>query len=140
MLVTLQELNTVVDQYKLDAMTDNTPEISLACLRAAEAKVLSYLATRYDIAAIQALPSDALSLADLKEIIKDIALYYIMRRHNVDMAFDRVVAMYREHTAYLSDIARAHISLPSLPPLKGQDGKPTATLAMGSRPKKDFEY
>lgn len=140
MLVKPSELNTVVDQYKLDAMTDKIPEIALTCLRAAEAKVLSYLATRYDIAAIQALPSDAPSLADIKEIIKDIALYYIMRNHNVDISYDHVVAMYREHTAYLSDIARAHISLPSLPPLKGQDGETTATLAMGSRPKKDFEY
>lgn len=140
MLVKPSELNTVVDQYKLDAMTDKIPEIALTCLRAAEAKVLSYLATRYDIAAIQSLPSDASSLADIKEIIKDIALYYIMRNHNVDISYDHVVAMYREHTAYLSDIARAHISLPSLPPLRGQDGKPTATLAMGSRPKKDFEY
>lgn len=127
---------TVVDDYKLQEMTDNTQEITLTCLRAAEARVLSYLSAKYDVVALQALPSDAPQLAD----IKDIALYYIMRRHNVDIAFERVVEAYKLHQEYLRGIATGSLGIVGLPPRKTEDGRIVSHLTMGSRPKVNFEY
>lgn len=140
MLVQQQEMLTVVDSYKLEEMTDNTPEITLTCLRASEARVLSYLSAKYDVSAIQALPPDTPALADIKEMIKDIALYYVMRRHNVDIAFERVVEAYKLHQEYLKGIATGTLGIVGLPPRKTEDGRIVSHLTMGSRPKVDFEY
>lgn len=140
MLVTIDEMNSVVDAYKLDAMTDNTPEITATCLRAAEARVLSYLGGRYDLDAIHKLSTDSYLLADLKEMIKDIALYLIMRRHNVDIAYSRVVDTYRLHSEYLSRVASGEIALPGIPLKTDKQGNITTHLLMGSRPKRDFEF
>ena len=46
MLITPTEMNSVVDAYKLDQMTDNTPAITATCLRAAEARVMSFQVSR----------------------------------------------------------------------------------------------
>ena len=140
MLVTIDEMNSVVDAYKLDAMTDNTPEITATCLRAAEARVLSYLGGRYDLDAIHKLSTDSYLLADLKEMIKDIALYLIMRRHNVDIAYSRVVDTYKLHSEYLSRVASGEIALPGIPLKTDKQGNITTHLLMGSRPKRDFEF
>lgn len=140
MLVTIDEMNSVVDAYKLDAMTDNTPEITATCLRAAEARVLSYLGGRYDLDALHKLSTDSYLLADLKEMIKDIALYLIMRRHNVDIAYSRVVDTYKLHSEYLSRVASGEIALPGIPLKTDKQGNITTHLLMGSRPKRDFEF
>ena len=140
MLVTIDEMNSVVDAYKLDAMTDNTSEITATCLRAAEARVLSYLGGRYDLDALHKLSTDSYLLADLKEMIKDIALYLIMRRHNVDIAYSRVVDTYKLHSEYLSRVASGEIALPGIPLKKDKQGNITTHLLMGSRPKRDFEF
>lgn len=140
MLVTIEEMNSVVDAYKLDAMTDNTPEITATCLRAAEARVLSYLGGRYDLDAIHKLSTDSYLLADIREMIKDIALYLIMRRHNVDIAYSRVVDTYKLHSEYLSRVASGEIALPGIPLKTDKQGNITTHLLMGSRPKRDFEF
>ena len=139
-LVTPQEMDSVVDSYKLDAITDNTPAITATCLRAAEARVLSYLGGRYDLEAIGRMDTDSPLLADLKEIVKDIALYLIMRRHNVDIAYSRVVDTYKLHSEYLSRVASGEIALPGIPLKKDKQGNITTHLLMGSRPKRDFEF
>lgn len=140
MLITPTEMNSVVDAYKLDQMTDNTPAITATCLRAAEARVMSFLASRYDIEAISHMPTDSPLLADLKEMTKDIALYLIMRRHNVDIAYSRVVDTYKLHTEYLAQVARGEIRLPGLPLKTNDQGDVTTHLLMGSRPKRDFNF
>lgn len=140
MLVDLAEMNSVVDAYKLDAMTDNTPEITATCLRAAEARVMSYLASRYDLNALAKMPRNSPYLADLKEIIKDIALYLIMRRHNIDIAYSRVVEAYKLHADYLSRVSSGEIALPSLPLKTNHEGEVATHLLMGSRPKQDFRF
>lgn len=140
MLVTIDEMNSVVDAYKLDAMTDNTPEITATCLRAAEARVLSYLGGRYDLDALHKLSTDSYLLADIREMIKDIALYLIMRRHNVDIAYSRVVDTYKLHSEYLSRVASGEIALPGIPLKTDKQGNITTHLLMGSRPKRDFEF
>ena len=140
MLVTIEEMNSVVDAYKLDSMTDNTPEITATSLRAAEARVLSYLTGRYDLDALHKLSTDSYLLADLKEMIKDIALYLIMRRHNVDIAYSRVVDTYKLHSEYLSRVASGEIALAGIPLKKDKQGNITTHLLMGSHPKRDFEF
>lgn len=140
MLITPTEMNSVVDAYKLDQMTDNTPAITATCLRAAEARVMSFLASRYDIEAISHMPTDSPLLADLKEMTKDIALYLIMRRHNVDIAYSRVVESYKLHTEYLAQVARGEIRLPGLSLKTNDQGDVTTHLLMGSRPKRDFNF
>lgn len=139
-LVTPKEMDSVVDSYKLDAITDNTPAITATCLRAAEARVLSYLGGRYDLEAIGRMDTDSPLLADLKEIVKDIALYLILRRHNVDMAYERVAEAYKMHQEYLSKIAGGEISLPGLPLRTSAGGETVSHMMMGSNPKHDFNF
>ena len=141
MIVSQQEMTSAIDSYKLDEITDHNDAITDTCLRAAQQKVLSYLANRYDVTAIASMSSSQPEVADIAEIIKDIALYYIIRRHNIDLAYTSVVEVYKEHLNYLEHVAKGTISLVGLPTRKEADGKtPSATIAMGSRPKRDFAY
>ncbi|WP_081773848.1 phage protein Gp36 family protein [Porphyromonas gingivicanis] len=140
MIVNIEEMITVVDSYKLQQITDNTDAITETCLKAAEARVLSYLSNKYDVEEIQRMSSQDPALADLKEMIKDIALYYIMRRHNVDIAYESVREAYKLHQEYLKGIATETFGIIGLPPRKSSNGKISAHLVMGSRPKQDFEY
>lgn len=139
-MIKITEMNTVVAQYKLDEITDNTEEITLNCIRAAEANVLSYLSNRYDIEAIQKMSSKNPYLSYLKEMIKDIALYLLLRRHNIDIAYERVVDTYKMHIDYLSQVAKGTISIPGLPTATDPDGRPKRRLEMGSKPKRDFDF
>lgn len=140
MIVKVAEMSTVVDEYKINEITDNTEEITINCIRAAEARVLSYLSNRYDIEAIKKLSANNANLADLKEIIKDVALYYLLRRHNIDIAYDRVVDTFKMQIEYLTSIAKGHISIAGLPLAKNADGTPKRRLEMGSKPKRDWDF
>ncbi len=140
MIVKTHEMQTVCDQYKLDQITDNTEAIIQSCLLAAENRVFSYLSYRYNVEKIRTLESNSSLLADLKEMIKDIALYLIMRRHNVDMAYERVVDNYKMHREYLTQVSEGKVHLFGLPLAINQDGSTRVTLEMGSRPKKDFQF
>lgn len=140
MLVKIKDMISVVDSYKLQEITDNNDEITTTCLRAAEARVLSYLSARYDIDEIMKIPATSPILADICEIIKDIALYNVLRRHNVDLAYDRVCEAYKLHNEYLAAVATGKINIPGLPMKRGEDGAVLSHLVIGSKPKSDFAY
>ncbi len=140
MIVQPDEMNTVVEQYKLDDITDNTTEITATCLRAAESRVLSYLSSKYDIEKILELPTSSPALADIKEIIKDIALYYILRRANIDIAYDSVRESYKLHNEYLHNIATSNIGIVGLPVIRDKEGKPLTHLTIISKPKIDHDF
>lgn len=140
MIVTIEEMNTVVDEYKLQQITDNNDDITRNCIRAAESRTLSYLMNRYSIDKIRELPADAPALADLKEIIKIIALYNLLQRHNIDMHYSSVFESYKLQIEYLEKVASGKVSLIGLPSATSEDGTPVRRLEMGSRDKADFRF
>ncbi len=140
MLVQIEDMQSVIDQYKLDQITDTTEAITTICIKAAENRLFSYLESRYNVAKIKSLNPNDERLADIKEMIKDMALYLIMRRHNIDIAYERVVDNYKMHLEYLKQVAEGKVKLTGLPLAINQDGSTRVTLEMGSRPKRDFQF
>lgn len=131
-------MNSVIDEYKLNEMTDNTDAITVECLAAAESRVASYLRSRYNTEAIFA-KRDAARDPEIVAIVKNMALYFLCRRHNVDILYNRVKEAYDADISYLKELARGTISA-NLPGITTADGKTINTIRMGSNPKIDHNY
>lgn len=138
MYIDISEMNTVIDDYKLREMTDNTDSITTECLAAAESRVRSYLATRYDTARIFSAKGPERN-AEVVAIVKNTALYFLCRRHNIDILYDRVKEAYQADMAYLKEVAKGTLAA-DLPIKKDANGEAHTAIRMGSHPKFDHDY
>lgn len=138
MFVDIHEMHTVIDEYKLLEMTDNNDKITADCILAAQGRVETYLRARYDTAKIFAARG-AERDPELLLIVKNMALWFIVQRHNIDVLYSRVKEAYDLDIAYLTRIADGKISA-SWPLLQTADGAPASTIRMGSNPKRDLSY
>lgn len=133
MYVTLEEFNSVVDQYKINEITDNDDTITNACLLSAEREVQMYLAGRYDIDAIFS-KRDKERDQLLMQFIKDIAAYHLFKRHNIDMNWRYVQDTYDRTIDTLKMIQSGKL-VPGFPLKKEDPNKPRAGFVAGSRRK-----
>ena len=145
MLVSVDEMTTVVARYKLAALTDYKESIARDLLSVAEAQVFSYLTHTYNVETFSAISRDRVgawgSLAVLKEIIKDFALYALLKRHNIDLAYSRVKETVDQDIAYLKHVSEGKITLIDLPRrIDPATGSAAVSVEFGSHPKKDFNY
>ncbi|PSJ23874.1 hypothetical protein B7P34_36425, partial [Streptosporangium nondiastaticum] len=131
-------MNTVIDDYKLREITDNTDTITIECLAAAESRVSSYLHNRYDTVKIFSATGFERH-PEIVAIVKNIALYFICRRHNIDIIFERVKEAYNADIAYLTALSKGTISA-NYPLRLDSTGSTKSTLRMGSNTKFDHEY
>lgn len=133
MYVSTEELTTIVDEYKLEEITDNNPAITQNALIVAESIALSYLRKRYDIQAITAQKGGARSPL-LVQIIKDIALFQLVKRHNIDILYKEVREIYDRDIDYLKAISAGQIDA-DFPPAPVTPQRQKAGIHAGSRPK-----
>lgn len=96
-------------------------------------RVSRLLSGRYDVQKIFSATGEERD-AELVEICKNIALWFLIRRCNVDILYSRVKETYDRDMAYLKELMKGDI--PSGLPLREQEeGCPVGAVRFGSQPK-----
>lgn len=133
MFIETNEMETVVADYQVQEITDYTPAILQQCIAAAVKRVSRLLSGRYDVQKIFSATGEERD-AELVEICKNIALWFLIRRCNVDILYSRVKETYDRDMAYLKELMKGDI--PSGLPLREQEeGSPVGLWRFGSQPK-----
>lgn len=132
MFIEIAELNTVAAEYKLEEITDYDDSIAQQCILAAVKRVRRMLSGRYDVDSIFTAQGEERD-AELLEICKNIALWFLVRRCNVDILYNRVRETYDRDMAYLRELTDG--SIPSDLPLREVDGRPVGVFRSGSNRK-----
>lgn len=129
MFIEITELSTVAAEYKVEEITDYDSSIAQQCILAAVKRVRRLLSGRYDVDAIFSTTGEERD-AELVEICKNIALWFLVRRCNVDILYNRVKETYDRDMAYLRELKEG--SIPSDLPLRETDGQPVGVFRSGS--------
>ena len=129
MFIEISELNTVAAEYKVEEITDYDSSIAQQCILAAVKRVRRLLSGRYDCDAILSTTGEERD-AELVENCKNISLWFLIRRCNVDIHYNRVKYTYVRDMAYLRELKEG--SIPSDLPLRETDGQPVSMLRAGS--------
>lgn len=132
MFIEIAELNTVAAEYKLEEITDYDDSIAQQCILAAVKRVRRMLSGRYDVDSIFTAKGEERD-AELLEICKNIALWFLVRRFNVDILYNRVKETYDRDMEYLEELKNGDI--PSDLPLREVDGQPVGVFRSGSNRK-----
>lgn len=145
MFITKEELQTAIYEYQVADITG--PDIDDIAVRhavaAAVSEASSYLNAKYDIRTIFSAEGDDRHPL-LVEHIKSIAVWYIIKRANTDMIFDRVKEYYKAAIDWLKLVAGVGTDDETIAPdlplrrTEGADGGNVATrFRFGSHPKFD---
>lgn len=134
--LTAAELRSVVTDYQMDQLETDDALIDQAIL-AAVAEATSYLNGAYDCGAIFSAKGTARNVLVL-EHCKTIALWYLIRKANADIYFDRVKEYYKTSIEWFRSVAGVGTSgrklAPDLP-IKQADGVPQSSFRTGSNRK-----
>lgn len=138
MFVTEEELRSVAYSYQLEQIVENDVTILHMAINAAVEEARGYLSARYNAdAAFAATGDDRNPL--LLEIVKDIALWYIIRLSNVDILYQPVKERYDRAVQWLDRVASGRIT-PNLPAATDDNGEYLQPMRYGSMPKQQYDY
>lgn len=132
MFLEVQELDTVVSTYKLAELIEGSEAVAQSCCLAAIKRVRSYLNAKYDADIIFNATGDQRD-PELLEICKNVALWFLIRKNNLDIIYTRVKENYDRDIAYLKELANGTLSGGF--PLRKVDGVAIASPRMGSKDK-----
>jgi phage gp36-like protein len=133
MFIQADELKSVMYEYQLQQIVGNDATIVEMAINAAEQEAKSYLAVGYNCEQIfSAIGSNRNSL--IVELVKDIALYKIVRLANVDIIYEKARERYDRAIEYLDRVASGKLA-PNLPLKTNATGEPQTRLRSGSIPK-----
>ena len=127
MFITKEELQTAIYEYQLADITGmDVDDIAVwHAVAAAVSEASSYLNAKYDIRAIFSAEGDDRHPL-LVEHVKSIAVWYIIKRANTDIIFDRAKEYYKAAIDWLKLVAGV-----------GTDDETIAPFRFGSHPKFD---
>lgn len=108
MFLEIEEMKTVAAEYKLEEITDYDDTIVQACMLAAVQRVTRLLSGRYDVEKVFSATGNERD-AELLEICKNIALWFLIRRCNVDILYSRVKEAYDRDMSYLKELMKGDI-------------------------------
>ena len=103
MFIESEEMDSVISEYKIREITDCDGTITRGCVLAAVKRVRRMLSGRYDVDRIFSATGEDRD-AELLEICKNIALWFLVRRYNVDILYTRVRETYDRDMAYLREL------------------------------------
>ena len=141
MFITKEELQTAIYEYQLADITGM--DVNDIAVRHAVAEASSYLNAKYDIRAIFSAEGDDRHPL-LVEHVKSIAVWYIIKRANTDLIFDRAKEYYKAAIDWLKLVAGVGTDDETIAPdlplrrTEGEEGGSVATpFRFGSHPKFD---
>ena len=120
MFIQAQELKSVIYNHQLQQIVDGDDTIVEMGISAAEQETKSYLSVTYDCDRIfSATGTDRNAL--IIELVKDIALYKIIRLANVDIIYEHAKERYDRAIEYLDRVASGKLA-PNLPLKTSENG------------------
>ena len=141
MFITKEELQTAIYEYQLADITGM--DVNDIAVRHAVSEASSYLNAKYDIRAIFSAEGDDRHPL-LVEHVKSIAVWYIIKRANTDLIFDRAKEYYKAAIDWLKLVAGVGTDDETIAPdlplrrTEGEEGGSVATpFRFGSHPKFD---
>lgn len=140
MFITKEELQTAIYEYQVaEVMEGDADDIAIRhAVAAAVSEASSYLAAKYDIRAIFSAEGDDRHPL-LVEHIKSLAVWYLIKRSNIDMLFDRVKEYYTAAIEWLKLVAGVGTDnetiAPDLPLRTDEEGNVSTTFRFGSNRK-----
>lgn len=139
MFINPKELDTVIHDYQLAEITEDENIVKKAIL-ASIAEATSYLSSKYDCNKIFAARGENRNPI-LLEHCKSIAVWYLIRRSNIDLIHDRIKDYYKEAVMWLARVAgvsnEGRSITPDLPLLQDEQGNKIIKMRMGSHAKFD---
>lgn len=145
MFITQEEIQTAIYEYQVaEIMEGDADDIALRhAIAAAVSEASSYLAAKYDIRAIFAAEGDDRHPL-LVEHVKSIAVWYLVKRSNTDMLFERVKEYYRSAIDWLKLVAGVATDnetiAPDLPLRTDDEGNVSTSFRFGSNPKFSHDW
>ncbi len=133
MFITPEELNTSLYDHVISDITEGDSQIVQQSIDAAVLEVKSYLASRYNVAAIFSAQGDDRD-ALVVENTKVVAVWNLIKLSSSETIYDNWRERYDRVIAYLTQIADGRIS-PDLPLKTGTDGEVIIRSKFGSNPK-----
>lgn len=148
MFLEIEELKSAIYHYQVEQITEADDDIVLMAIHAATDEAKSYIRgnnkkewldgrLQYDATATFATTGSNRH-ALLLEVVKNIAVWYIIRLCNVDMLFEHVKDRYDRAITWLKQVAKGEITL-DLPVLEISEGEERKPFGFGSRKKFNHE-
>ena len=135
MFITVEEMRTVIYDHVMDDISENDDSKVLQCIEAAVSEMKSYLASRYDVAAIFAATGnnrDPLILEDTKVV----AVWNLIRLSNSELIYEQWRERYDRVIDFMKQVSEGSIT-PDLPIATDAQGNPIIKSRFGSNPKFD---
>lgn len=132
------ELKTVINSYQIYEITDNDDTIVQSCIIAAIKRVSSYLNALYDVKVIFAASGDKRD-PDILEITKNVTMWFLVRKNNIDIAYTKVKEVYDRDIEYLKAIGKGELSA-DLPKRVSESGEKVGKIRMGSNEKFNHHF
>ena len=142
MFISKEELQTAIYEYQVaEVMEGDADDVAQRhAIAAAVSEASSYLNAKYDVKAIFSAEGDDRHPL-LVEHIKSIAVWYLIKRSNTDLLFERVKEYYQAAVEWLKLVAGIgsdnETIAPDLPLRKDDEDRPVTRFRFGSHPKFD---
>jgi phage gp36-like protein len=139
MYITIEELKSALYSYQAQEIAEADNDILLMNIAAAEAEVRSYLAALYDVNAIFSATGVNRNPL-LMELVKNIAVWYIVRLSNVDLIYQHAKERYDAAIEWLNRVAEEKITpdLPLAPISDDATGSGVSWGSSGARNNNDY--
>jgi phage gp36-like protein len=138
MYITIDELKSALYSYQAQEIVEADNDILLMNIAAAEAEARSYLAAGYDVNVIFTAEDTARNPL-LLELIKNIAVWYIVRLSNVDLIYQHAKERYDAAIGWLNRVADGKLS-PDLPIAPVSDDATGSGVSWGGEPRNNNSY
>lgn len=133
MFIEVEELKSVLYDYQLQQIIEGDQDIAEMAISAAIEEVRSYLDVRYDCEKIFAATGKERNSL-IVEMMKNIALYNIVRLANVDILYEKAKERYDRAIEYFDRVASGKLA-PQLPLKQSESGEVQTKFRSGSIPK-----
>lgn len=137
MFITPDELKSAINEYQVAGITASDNSIVLMDIAAAEAEMKSYLRSYNTQAVFTATGEDRNPL--LVELCKSIAVWYLVRRCNVDIIYSQVKERYDRAIEWLTKVSEGKIA-PELPLAIDEGGDTKIRFRTGSNLKFNHSF
>ena len=136
--IAIEEMRTVIEEHVIEDISESDDATVLQSIEAAVGEMKSYLASRYDVAAIFAATGGDRNPLVL-ENTKVIAVWNLIRKSNSELIYEQWRERYDRVIDFMSKVSEGSIT-PTLPIATDEQGNPVIKSRFGSNAKFQHNY